>query len=234
MGRACIMVERCLFLLLSLMGAVAIYFDRDLFYPNWIGPAMVGGPFVAWLVAGLVRRSQRHEDRPLEKEAARESQEERGREVDAGRKGPPEQGEHTRFSIDDIEEHADEYRREGILWLLAVFQREGRLVDFIQEDISPYDDAQIGAACREIHQGLRKALRDVLKFIPVLDAREGSDIEVDEDYDPRLIRLTGNLSGKPPLKGVLVHPGWRVDDVKLPRFSQNVRLDVISQAEIEV
>jgi len=28
---------------------------------------------------------------------------------------------------------------------------EGRLVDFLREDIQPYDDAQIGAAVRAIH-----------------------------------------------------------------------------------
>ena len=136
--------------------------------------------------------------------------------------------------MEDIEEHANDYRREGALWLLSLLQREGRLVDFIQEDISPYDDAQIGAACREIHQGLRQAIKDVLKFSPVVDAQEGTEIEVDEDYDPRSIKLTGNLAGKPPFRGVLIHPGWKVEELRLPQFGEKVRYDVITQAEIEV
>src|SRR5215831_3115113 len=36
----------------------------------------------------------------------------------------------------------------GALQLLALLQREGRLVDFLAEDISGYDDASIGAAVR--------------------------------------------------------------------------------------
>ena len=37
--------------------------------------------------------------------------------------------------------------------ILAALQREGRLIDFLEEDLSAYEDAQIGAAVRNIHQG---------------------------------------------------------------------------------
>src|SRR5207253_6846543 len=33
--------------------------------------------------------------------------------------------------------------------LLAILQREGRLLDFLQEDVDGYADAQIGAAVRD-------------------------------------------------------------------------------------
>src|SRR5262245_40657465 len=35
--------------------------------------------------------------------------------------------------------------------LLALLQRDGRLVDFLMEDLSTYSDAQIGAAVRDVH-----------------------------------------------------------------------------------
>ncbi len=229
------MTERYLFLMLALMGAAAVYVDQDLLN-TWIGPAMVGAPFLAWLIAIAAQRSRRKGDVGEKKEEAKGAVEEKeaketgGKEVGREAKGAPT----PTITVEDIEEHANDYRKEGALWLLSVFQREGRLVDFIQEDISPYDDAQIGAACREIHQGLRQAIKDVLKFSPVVDAQEGTEIEVDEDYDPRSIRLTGNLVGKPPYKGVLIHPGWKVEELRLPQFAENVRHDVITQAEIEV
>src|SRR5947209_3736853 len=37
------------------------------------------------------------------------------------------------------------------LRLLALLQREGRLLDFLLEDIQSYPDAHIGAAVRDIH-----------------------------------------------------------------------------------
>src|SRR5262245_43911387 len=40
--------------------------------------------------------------------------------------------------------------------MLALLQRDGRLVDFIAEDLAPYQDAQIGAAVRDVHESCRK------------------------------------------------------------------------------
>ena len=58
------------------------------------------------------------------------------------------------------------------LRILAVLQRDGRLVDFLQEDIDAYSDAQIGAAVRDIHRGCRKSLHDYLTIEPIIDAAE--------------------------------------------------------------
>jgi hypothetical protein len=102
------------------------------------------------------------------------------------------------------------------LRVLAVLQRDGRLVDFLQEDIDPYTDAQIGAAVRDIHRGCRKALHDYLTVEPVLGAAEGEPVTVPSDFDPAAIRLSGNVAGSPPFRGVLKHHGWRVKAVHLP------------------
>src|SRR5438552_573407 len=88
------------------------------------------------------------------------------------------------------------------LRLLGMLQAEGRFVDFIEEDLSPYPDDQIGAAARGIHEGCRKVLREHLEVEPVLRANEGDSVTVEPGFDPAAIRLTGNVSGVPPFRGV--------------------------------
>ncbi|HEX8201016.1 MAG TPA: DUF2760 domain-containing protein [Isosphaeraceae bacterium] len=123
------------------------------------------------------------------------------------------------------------------LRVLAVLQRDGRLIDFLQEDIDPYTDAQIGAAVRDIHRGCRKALREYLTVEPVLDAPEGQGVTVPSGFDPATIRLTGNVTGNPPFQGVLKHPGWRVKEVHLPALP-GIRTEaataVLAPAEVEI
>ncbi|OCC15378.1 hypothetical protein DBT_1125 [Dissulfuribacter thermophilus] len=224
-------MERYLYLVLALVGAGAIYYDQDLLN-TWIGPAIVGGPIVAWIIATIASKQKKapevgkvHEEK---KAGPKEVQPEEVLKVE------PKEETVAGPTLEDIEEHADEYRKEGIIWLLSVFQREGRLIDFIEEDITPFDDAQVGAAARQVHQGLRNALKDVLTLGPIIDAQEGTEIEVDEDYDPKKIRLTGNLTGKPPYKGSLMHPGWKINALNLPSFGQRAKSEIISQAEVEI
>lgn len=121
------------------------------------------------------------------------------------------------------------------LRILAVLQRDGRLVDFLQEDIDGYGDAQIGAAVRDIHRGCRKVLRDYLTVEPVLNAADESPVNVPSDFDPVAIRLTGNVAGSPPFRGVLKHHGWRVKSVHLPVLP-TARDDatVLAPAEVEI
>lgn len=121
------------------------------------------------------------------------------------------------------------------LRVLAVLQRDGRLVDFLQEDIDAYGDAQIGAAVRDIHRGCRKALHDYLTLEPVLGAAEGESVTLPADFDPATVRLTGYVSSSPPFRGVLKHHGWRVKAVHLPVLP-GARDDssVLAPAEVEI
>jgi hypothetical protein len=107
--------------------------------------------------------------------------------------------------------------------LLALLQRDGRLVDFLREDIQPYDDAQIGAAVRTIHESCRQVLTEHLSVEPVLSGQEGDEVSVPEGFDPSAIRLIGNVSGEPPFRGVLRHAGWRTTQVK-----------IVAPAEVEI
>jgi hypothetical protein len=121
------------------------------------------------------------------------------------------------------------------LRVLAVLQRDGRLVDFLEEEIDGYTDAQVGAAVRDIHRGCRKSLRDYLTISPVIDAVEEAQVTVPADFDPATVRLVGDVSGSPPFHGVLKHHGWRVSSVHLPVLPlARDESSVLSPAEVEI
>jgi hypothetical protein len=121
---------------------------------------------------------------------------------------------------------------DAALRLLALLQQEGRLVDFLEEDIAPYDDAQVGAAVRSIHQGCRQVLRERVQLERIIDKEDGATLEVPEGFDPAAIRVTGNVAGSPPFRGTLEHAGWRAVKVTLP--DPNTDPAIIAPAEVEV
>jgi len=123
---------------------------------------------------------------------------------------------------------------DAAVQLLALFQREGRLVDFLREDIQPYDDSQIGAAVREIHKECRQVLAEHLTLEPVLNGQEGDEVTVPQGFDPSAIRLTGNVSGEPPFRGALRHAGWRATQVKLPAQPVGQDPKIVAPAEVEI
>jgi len=117
--------------------------------------------------------------------------------------------------------------------MLAVLQRDGRLVDFIMEDLAAYGDAQIGAAARDVHAGCRKALERHVSLAPVLDGEEGRSVTVQAGTDPARVKIIGNVAGQPPFHGVLRHRGWLVSRLDLPPLP-STRPPVVAPAEIEV
>jgi hypothetical protein len=120
------------------------------------------------------------------------------------------------------------------LRLLAVLQRDGRLVDFLQEDISGAGDADVGAAARVVHAGCRKALAEYVTLEPVRPEAEGDSLTLDAGFDPGKVRLTGNVVGEPPYRGRLAHPGWRAARVTLPPPLEGQDPLVIAPAEVEL
>jgi uncharacterized protein DUF2760 len=120
------------------------------------------------------------------------------------------------------------------LRLLALLQQEGRFIDFIQEDIDAYSDAQVGAAVRSIHAGCRKALDERIELERVLADEDGSEVVVEPGFDPAAVRLTGNVTGEPPFRGTLQHGGWRATKVTLPQSPGGVESNVIAPAEVEI
>jgi len=118
--------------------------------------------------------------------------------------------------------------------MLAILQRDGRLVDFLCEDMSPYSDAQIGAAVRDLHQSCKQTLERYLKLEPIIASEEGQPVTLQDAIDPAAIKLIGNVTEKPPLRGLLRHRGWRVSAVNLPPLPDGTGRSVVAPAEVEI
>jgi hypothetical protein len=122
---------------------------------------------------------------------------------------------------------------ERAVQMLALLQRDGRLIDFLAENISPYPDEQLGAAVRSIHETCRQTLGQYVKLEPIFDSEEDRPITVPAGFDPASIKLIGNVVGELPVRGILRHKGWKVKDVTLPPLPQGGRM-VIAPAEVEL
>lgn len=120
------------------------------------------------------------------------------------------------------------------LRLLALLQREGRLLDFLLEDIQAATDEQLGAGVRELHRQAQTVLKEHLVLEPVVAKNEGETVEVPANFDPSAIRLTGNVSGQPPFRGVLQHHGWRAKNYTLPPLPEGQDPFVLAAAEVEL
>ncbi|HEX5660218.1 MAG TPA: DUF2760 domain-containing protein [Polyangiales bacterium] len=123
---------------------------------------------------------------------------------------------------------------DSALQLLGLLQREGRLIDFLQEDLGAYPDAAIGATARVMHSSVRKALLAHVSFEPVRTESEGSSVQVPQGFSASEIRLIGNVVGEPPFRGTLSHAGWRATKIELPKLSQGYDVRVIAPAEVEL
>jgi hypothetical protein len=123
---------------------------------------------------------------------------------------------------------------EAALQLLGLLQQEGRLVDFLEEDVSAYSDAEIGAATRVVHEGCRKALHEHITIEAIRSEQEGARVTMEEGFDAGSVRLTGNLVGKPPFSGTVTHRGWRATEVRLPKLSATHDVSVLAPAEVEL
>ncbi|WP_306546478.1 DUF2760 domain-containing protein [Malikia spinosa] len=120
------------------------------------------------------------------------------------------------------------------LQLLGLLQREARFIDFVQEDVQAYGDAEIGAAARVVHEGCRKVLREHFTFEPVRAEAEGSRLTLQPGFDAAAVRVTGHVVGQPPFTGTLGHRGWRATETRLPKLGQGHDASVLAQAEVEL
>lgn len=123
---------------------------------------------------------------------------------------------------------------DAALQLLALLQREARLIDFVHEDLAGYADAQVGSAARLVHEGCAKVLREHFRIEPVRSESEGSRITLPAGFDAAAVRLTGNVVGQPPFTGSLSHRGWRAAEVRLPQLAAGHDARVLAPAEVEL
>ncbi len=128
---------------------------------------------------------------------------------------------------------------DGALQLLALLQRDARLLDFLMEDVAPYSDEQVGAAVRNIHESSRATLQRYLSLQPVIDGVEGAVTQLSAagvlKNDPGAIKLLGNVPADGKVKaGTLRHKGWKVEKIELPALQVKTNLKILAPAEIEV
>nr|WP_067292138.1 DUF2760 domain-containing protein [Marinobacterium profundum] len=120
------------------------------------------------------------------------------------------------------------------LQLLSLLQQEARFVDFVREDLGSFSDADIGAAARVVHEGSQKALNSYFTLEPVRTEDEETRVTLAEGFNAQEVRLTGNVVGTAPFTGTLVHRGWKVTEVKLPKLASGHDTRVIAPAEVEL
>jgi len=123
---------------------------------------------------------------------------------------------------------------DAALQLLSLLQREARLIDFTQENLTGYADADIGAAARVVHEGCAKVLREHFTIEPVRAELEGARVTLEAGFDAASVRLTGNVVGQAPFKGSLSHRGWRATSVRLPKLAEAHDAKVLAPAEVEL
>ena len=129
-------------------------------------------------------------------------------------------------------EHLEEARAQGARIVLAQLQEESRLVDFLMEDIGAYQDAQIGAAVRQVHGSARKFLVETVQLEPVRSETEGASVTVQVN-EVEQIQLMGNVPHTGPWTGTLRHHGWKIADTWRPA-SDVAGSSLIAKAEVEV
>jgi hypothetical protein len=141
-----------------------------------------------------------------------------------------------RKSKKDFVDQKIEQDRKTRLFLhsLSVLQRDGRLLDFFDEELSLYEDEQIGAAVRSVQEDCKKTIKKYIDLKPVIENEEGEMVTIEPGFDIDAIKLVGNVSGEPPFEGILKHRGWKAGKKEIPKLSDIQDVAIITPAEVEI
>lgn len=123
---------------------------------------------------------------------------------------------------------------DAAIQLLGLLQKDARFVDFIQEDMAAFGDAEIGAVARVVHEGCRKVIHQYFTLVPVMQTPEGQSVSLEKGFDAMRIHVSGRVLGEPPFRGTLVHRGWRVENADLPSLVKGHDTRLIAAAEVEL
>lgn len=123
---------------------------------------------------------------------------------------------------------------DAALQLLALLQQDARFIDFINEDLAGFSDAEIGAVARVVHEGSKKTINHYFRLSNIRTEAEESRVSIAAGFNPAELRLTGNLVGSGPYNGTLVHRGWKVTNVQLPKLAPHHDTSIITPAEVEL
>ena len=105
-------------------------------------------------------------------------------------------------------------------------------MDFVQQEVVTFSDAEIGAAARLVHEGCRRALRAHARVVSIRQEAEGAPLTLEQASAD--VKLVGNVAGSAPFRGVLRHRGWRVEELSLPKLIGEHDLHVVAPAELEL
>ena len=186
-------------------------------YYKWVLPVIAGGVLIlGWMLWWIMKMSISGTLENIQKKL--------DQDMGSGKK-----------KKDFIDQKIEQDRKRRLyLHTLSVFQREGRLLDFFDEDLSEYDDEQIGAAVRSIQEDCKKAMKKYINPVPVINSEEGEKVVVEKDFDIDAIKLIGRVSGDPPFEGVLNHRGWKAGKREIPKLSDIHDSSIIIPAEVEI
>lgn len=123
---------------------------------------------------------------------------------------------------------------DAALQLLGLLQKEARFLDFIQENVAAYSDADVGIAARVVHEGCSKVIKEHFTLDTVFHEPEGSKVTLEQGFDATRVRLTGNIVGNAPFTGHLIHKGWQVSQMNLPKLTSGHDAKIIAPAEVEL
>lgn len=124
--------------------------------------------------------------------------------------------------------------RSEALNLLSLLQREARFIDFMKESLADYNDAQIGAAARDVHRDSAAALERLFALRPIASQMEGAAVELPAGAEAGRYRLVGNVTQGSD-RGTLAHHGWEATRCELPEWTgPKDAARVVAPAEIEV
>lgn len=123
---------------------------------------------------------------------------------------------------------------DAALQLLSLLQKDARFIDFIKEDIVSYSDADIGIAARVVHEGCNKTIKEYFTLETIRSEQEGSKVTLNKGFNPSEVRLIGNIVGQAPFTGSLVHKGWQITSVNLPKLTKGHDATIVAAAEVEL
>ncbi len=122
--------------------------------------------------------------------------------------------------------------RSDALTLLNTLQREARLLDLVYEPLDQFQDAQIGAAAREVLKDCRKTLGRMFDIKPLAEQEEGEVCNVPPTASPNRVRLIGKSAGT---SGTITHRGWQATCCEVPQWNGGRNEAwILSPTEIEV
>lgn len=124
--------------------------------------------------------------------------------------------------------------RSDALTLLSTLQREARFLDLVGEPLDRFDDAQVGAAARQVMADVRKTLDRMFAIGPLATDEEGSMVDIPRPLSPVRMHVIGRGADQAQ-RGTLVHRGWKAERCQTPTWN-GTRDDalILSPVEIDV